>query len=164
MIYYIKIWHVLSIYVWLNIYIWSIWLEMVLELNQSSSWGCRLRALGDEVRGRCSVIIHSSPPLPFSLEGGSRQRAYGDPGIPDIDLAIGNICYGDPGDNRHHLIVRNIHSIFPSCWSHSLLPSFYRSTQFVWSLMAGYCFIFFQPLRMLVNEDLLFLTNSLRTP
>jgi hypothetical protein len=41
---------------------------------------------------------------------------------------------GDPGVDRHHLIIRNTHSIFHSSWSHALLPCFHRSTQFVWVL------------------------------
>ena len=44
----------------------------------------------------------------------------------------GSIYWGDPGVDRHHLIIRSTHSIFPSYWSHALLPSICRSMQFVW--------------------------------
>ena len=56
---------------------------------------------------------------------------YGDTGIMEIDSVTGSIYSGDPGVDRHHHIKRNLHSIFPSSWSHTLLPSFHRSTQFV---------------------------------
>ena len=66
--------------------------------------------------------------------GGSRRGAYGDTGIMETDWATGSIDLGDPGVDRHHFLIRNTHSIFPSCWSHALLLSFDWSTQFVWFL------------------------------
>jgi len=78
------------------------------------------------------------------------------------DSATGSIYLGDPGGDRH-LIIRNTGSIFPSSWSHALLPSFRRSTQFVWFIMAGYPFVSSHPLSTLLLEPL-FLTNSLRIP
>jgi len=41
----------------------------------------------------------------------------------------------DPGVDRHHLIIWNTHSVFPSSWSHALLPSFPGPTRYVWFLM-----------------------------
>jgi len=46
-----------------------------------------------------------------------------------MDSVTGSIYLEDPGVDRHHLIIWNIHSIFPSSWSYALLPSFRRSTQ-----------------------------------
>ena len=40
-----------------------------------------------------------------------------------------------------HLITKNSHSILPSCWFHTHLPSFWKSTEFVWFLIARYLFI-----------------------
>jgi hypothetical protein len=62
---------------------------------------------------------------------------YGDTGITEIDSATGSIYSGDPGVDRHHLIKRNIHSTFPSLWSHALMPSFRTSTHFVWFIHHG---------------------------
>jgi len=44
------------------------------------------------------------------------------------------ISFGDPRVDRHHLIICNAHSIFPSTWSYALLLSFHWSVQFVWFL------------------------------
>jgi len=82
----------------------------------------------------------------------------------EMDPATGSIYLADPGVDRHHLIIRNRHSIFPSSWSHALLPSFDRSTQFVWFIMAGYPFISSHPLPTLLEPEPLFLKNSLRMP
>jgi len=81
-----------------------------------------------------------------------------------MDSATGTICLGDPRVDRHHHIIRNTHSIFPSSWSHALLPSFHRSTQFVWFIMAGFPFISSHPLPTLLKPEPLFLKNSLRMP
>jgi len=51
-----------------------------------------------------------------------------------MDSATESIYLGDPGVDRYHRIIRNTHSFFPSSWSHAPLPSFHRSTQFVWFL------------------------------
>jgi len=51
-----------------------------------------------------------------------------------MESATGSIDLGDPGVERHRLIIRNTHSILPSALSHALLPSFHRSTRFVWFL------------------------------
>jgi len=56
----------------------------------------------------------------------------------EMDLATGSIYLADAGVDRHHLIIRNTHSIFPSSWSHALLPSFQRPTHFVWFLMRSF--------------------------
>jgi len=53
MIYYIIIWDVLSIYVSLYSSMLSIWVQMVLEYNQSSSWTCWLR------KPRVSLGLHN---------------------------------------------------------------------------------------------------------
>jgi len=52
----------------------------------------------------------------------------------EMDPATGCIYLEDLGVDRHHLIVRNTHSILPSPWSHTVLLSFHRSMQFVWFL------------------------------
>jgi len=61
-----------------------------------------------------------------------------------MDSATGSIYLGDLGVDRHHLIIRNTHSIFLTSWSHALLPSFHRSTQFVWFLTNS-CQAFIDP-------------------
>jgi len=38
----------------------------------------------------------------------------GDTGIAEMDLATGSIHLGDPGVDRHHLIIQNTDSIVPS--------------------------------------------------
>jgi hypothetical protein len=86
---------------------------------------------------------------------------YGDTGIPEMDSATGSIYLGDPRVDRHHLIIRNTHSIFLSSWSHALLRSIHRSTQFVWFIMAGYTHIF-HPLLTLLELEPLILTYSLQ--
>jgi len=52
----------------------------------------------------------------------------------EMDSATGSIDSGNLREDRHHHLIRNTHSIFHSSWSHALLPSFHRSTQFVWFL------------------------------
>jgi hypothetical protein len=95
--------------------------------------------------GWCGGKIYFSAPPPHSLAGGSRRGAYGDTGILEMDSAMGSIYLGDTGADRHHLIIqRNTHSIFPSSWSHALLSSIHRSTQFVWFVMHS-CAAFIDP-------------------
>jgi len=65
-------------------------------------------------------------------------------GITETDSATGSTDLEDPTLDRHRHIIRNTHSIFPSSWSHSLLPSFHISTQFVWFLMHS-CQAFIDP-------------------
>ena len=69
----------------------------------------------------------------------------GDEGIMEMDSATWSIYLEVPGVDRHHLIIQNTHSIFPSSWSHALLPSIHRSTQFVWFIMARYLFLSSHP-------------------
>jgi len=89
--------------------------------------------------------IRFSPPPPLSLARGSRWGAYRDTGIAEMDWATGSIYLGDPRVDRHHLIKqRTTHCIFLSSWSHALLPSFHRSTQFVWFLKHS-CRAFIDP-------------------
>jgi len=61
--------------------------------------------------------------------------SYGDTGIMEIHSTTGSIYLAHPQVNRHHLIIRNKHSIFPSSWSHALLLNFYGSTRFGWILV-----------------------------
>jgi len=49
---------------------------------------------------------------------------YRDTGITEMDSARGSTYLWDPGVDRHHLIIQNTHSIFPSSSSHALMPSF----------------------------------------
>jgi len=65
----------------------------------------------------------------------------------EMDSATGSIYLADPGVDRHHRIIRNRHSFFPSSWSHTPLPSFHRSTQFVWLLTHSYQ-AFIEPLNL----------------
>jgi hypothetical protein len=81
----------------------------------------------------CGGKTYSSPLPALSLPGGSRRGAYGDTRIMKIDWAMGSIYVGDTGANRNHLIIQqNTHCIFSSPWSHALLFSVHRSTQFAW--------------------------------
>ena len=62
--------------------------------------------------------------------------------------ATGNISFGDPGVDRHHLIIRNTQSIFPSSWSHALLPSFVDPRNLCgssWPRIPSYSFTSFLP-------------------
>jgi len=54
--------------------------------------------------------------------------------IPGIisRVVLGSIYLGDPRVDSYHHIIQNTHFMLPSSWSHTLLPSCYRSTQFVW--------------------------------
>jgi len=45
---------------------------------------------------------------------------YGDTVIMEMDSATGSIYLESPRVDRHHLNIRNTHSIFPSAWSHAL--------------------------------------------
>jgi len=56
---------------------------------------------------------------------------YGDLGTTKIDSVTENPYLGDSVVHRHHHIIWNTQSVFPSSWSHALLPSFHRSRQFV---------------------------------
>jgi len=69
---------------------------------------------------------------------------YGDRGITEMDSATGSIYLGNPRVDRHHRIIRNKHFIIPSSWSHALLPSFHRSTHYVWFLTHS-CQAFIDP-------------------
>jgi len=89
---------------------------------------------------------------------------FGDTGIMEIDSATGGIYLENPGVDRHRLNIQNTHSIFPSSWSHALLPSFDGSTQFVCIVMARYTIISSHPLPKLLERDPLFRRNSLRMP
>jgi len=80
----------------------------------------------------------------------------------EMDTVTGSIYLAGPGVDRHHLIIQNTHSIFPSSWSHAFLQSIYRSTQFVWFIMTGYPFISSHPLPSLLEPEPLLLTNSLQ--
>jgi len=62
---------------------------------------------------------------------GLSDRAYGATDITDMDWATGSIYLGDPGVDRHHLIIWNTQSIILSYWSQACLPSFHISMQFV---------------------------------
>jgi len=74
-----------------------------------------------------------------------------------------------PGVDRHHRIIRNTHSFFPSSWSDAPLPSFDRSmqcvrflthccqvfidrTHYAWFIMAGYPFICSHPSPILLER------------
>jgi len=81
----------------------------------------------------------------------------------EMDSATGSIYLGDPRVDRH-LIIWNTHSIFPSSWFYTLLPSVHSSTQLVWYIMAGYLSISSHPLSTLLELEPLFLMNSLRIP
>jgi hypothetical protein len=87
---------------------------------------------------------------------------YRDTGIAEMDPVTGSTYLEDPRVDRHNLNIQNTHSIFPSSWSHALLPSFCRSTQFVWFMMVGYPFISSHPLPSHLKLELLFFLNSLQ--
>jgi len=82
----------------------------------------------------------------------------------EMDSATGSIYLGDSGVDTHHLIIWNTPSIFPRSWSHALLPSIKRSKQFVWFMMAGYTFTISSNPLLMLEPELLFLTNSLHMP
>jgi len=69
---------------------------------------------------------------------------YGYTGITEMDSATGSIYFEDPTVDRHHPIIRNTHSIFPSSRSHALLPSFHRSTQCL-RFLTHFCPAFIHP-------------------
>jgi len=90
--------------------------------------------------------------------------AYGDTGITEINSATGSIYLGDTWVDRHHCIIGNTHSIFPSSWSHALWPRVHTSTQFVLFILAGYPFISSHPLSTLLEPEPLYLKHSLWMP
>jgi len=51
-----------------------------------------------------------------------------------MDSATWSIYLADPRVDRHHLIIQNTRSVFPSSQSHAFLLSIHRSTQFMWLL------------------------------
>jgi len=61
-------------------------------------------------------------------------HTYRDTGMTEMDSATESIHLRKPGVDRRHHIIRNTYCIFPSPWSHTLLPSFHGSTQLVWFL------------------------------
>jgi len=80
---------------------------------------------------------------------------------------MGSIYLQDLGVDRHHLILlyNEIHTLpFSALGSHALLPSFHRSTQFVWFLMGSFPIISSHPLATLLEPEPLFLTNSVWMP
>ena len=81
-----------------------------------------------------------------------------------MDSATGSIHLGDPGVDRHHLIIQNTHCIFPSSSCNALLPSFCRSTQFVWFTIGDHLYISSDPLPTILEIEPLSLTNYLRIP
>ena len=54
---------------------------------------------------------------------------YGDTGITEMDMTTESTYLGDSGIDRYHLNIQMTHSIIPSSWSNTLLPSFHRFTQ-----------------------------------
>jgi len=72
----------------------------------------------------------------MQIQGYQRQTGTGgDPVITDMDWVTGSTYLGDPGVDRHHLIIPEARSIFRSFGPQALLQTIYRSTQFVWFLM-----------------------------
>jgi hypothetical protein len=69
---------------------------------------------------------------------------YGDTAITEIDSATVSTDLADSRVDRHHRMIRNTHSFFPSTCSHAPLPSFHKSTQFVW-LLTHSCQAFIDP-------------------
>jgi len=61
-------------------------------------------------------------------------HTYGDTGIMEMLSVTASISLEDPRVCRHHCIIWNTHSMFPSSLSHTLLPNIQRSMQFVWFL------------------------------
>jgi len=78
---------------------------------------------------------------------------YRDTGITEMDPATGSIYLDDRGVDRHHRIIRNTHFVFPRCWSDALCPSVYRSTHFVWFIMAGDPVLSSNPLPMPLEPE-----------
>ena len=66
------------------------------------------------------------------LDNRGRHGASGDTGTMKMEPATESIFLGDSGVVRHHLMIQNTHSIFPSSWSHAMMWSVHCSTQFVW--------------------------------
>jgi len=96
-----------------------------------------------------SILHHCSN----SVWLGEDSRGHTDTGITEMDWGMGSwpshveeteqrgvdwvtrsTYLRDPGVDRHHLIIRNTHYIFPSSLPHTLLPRFDRSYRFVWFL------------------------------
>jgi hypothetical protein len=91
----------------------------------------------------------------------------GETAITEMNRVTGSIYLGDPGVDRHHLILsyNEIHTLsFPALGSHTLLQSFHRATQFVWFLVARYPIISSHSLPTLLKPEQLFLTNSVWMP
>jgi hypothetical protein len=82
----------------------------------------------------------------------------------EIDSTTGSIYLEYPRVDIYHLNIHITHCIFPSSWSHAQLPTFRRSTQYVWLIMAGYPFVSSHPVSTLPQLEPLHLTNSLRIP
>jgi hypothetical protein len=80
----------------------------------------------------------------------------------EIDSATVSIYLGYPGVDGHHLVIRNTPSMFPSSWLYAMLPSFHRSTQFVWFIIAGYPAIISSQSGPTLEPAQLFVTNPLQ--
>jgi len=116
----------------LNIYIWSIWLQTVLNHNQMITWRCQLKEPGNVLEGYCDRKIHFLQPPLISLVQRSCCGTSGVMGILGMDWVTGSIYLVDPRVDRHYFLIWNVHSIIPSSCSDALLPSIHRSKQFVW--------------------------------
>ena len=88
------------------------------------------------------------------------KYTYGDTGITETDSVTGCIYLGDARVDRHHRIIRNTHSFIPRSRSHTPLPSFHRSTHFVWFIMAKYPIISSHSLPTLLEPEWLFLRHA----
>jgi len=67
------------------LYIWSVSLQSALERNWSSTWRQQLGELRDALGGHFGEKFHMSPPAKFDLAGGSRQGAYSNKWITEMD-------------------------------------------------------------------------------
>jgi hypothetical protein len=89
---------------------------------------------------------------------------YRDAEIMEMDSATGRLYIYDPWVDRHHLVIRNRQSLFPSSSPHVPLPTIPKSVQFVEFIMASDHFRSTHPLPTLLLPELLFFTNSLLMP
>jgi len=117
----------------LYMYTRSIWLQMVLEFNLRSTWRHQLWELWNALGGRCGGKLLFLP-SPFSCVGGNWWWQSSDTGITETKWGTVSINLASSGVDRHHHIIPNTPSIFPSSWSYALLLNFHKSTQLVWFL------------------------------
>jgi len=158
--------------------------HLISAWNFNSSWNCHTRSVGNLMPySHCSNSWRSTTTRYFVLgihliyihmncfiiichvlSMTLYMNTFWDTGITEKDSATGSIYFENYCEDRHHLTIRNTHSIFPSSCSSAFLPSFHKSTRFVLFIMVKKALIYSGHQLTLLKPELLLLTNSFQMP